>query len=183
MGVRVNVYFSHDLLGDADDLPDQAIARLQQTLPAARAIDSYWNKRQPEVSSVQRWEKWPVSPRDRIVRRIEGPGTLLLSLTPNGAILSAGARWLGFLTIDPLRRVYLTAIEAVGHSLHAQIMAICADSQETALEVFLGGGAQEDCIAELQRVCGAPQPTASEIAQDLAERDPARMWFLERLAD
>jgi hypothetical protein len=106
-----------------------------------------------------------------------------LSITPAAARIYTGARWRGFLSIEPLRRVHLAAFRAIAGALGSETSAICADSTEDVAEVFLEGGTQGDCVAKLRETLGRPQGSVEVIAPAVvaeAERRVPRVWYWDR---
>src|SRR3954469_1946855 len=155
MGTRIDIYLSHDL-PRFDDV-EATIARLECALPMAFAVRDYWRTVDPSGYELDRWEAEPVSPRMPNVRRYSGPGALHLTVTPAAARISTGGRWRGFLSIEPLRRVHLTAFRAIARAMRSETLALCADSRDDVTDVFLADGSQDDCIAAMRSAMGPPQ--------------------------
>src|SRR5688572_8189731 len=106
MGVRINVFLSHDL--PRSDDAAETLARLDAALPAAHAVRDYWRSVEPDSDYRETvdWEAQPVEPREPGLRRYWGPGSLYLCVSPAAALVYTGARWSGLLSIEPLRRVH-----------------------------------------------------------------------------
>jgi hypothetical protein len=176
MGVRIEVYLTHDLprFDDAAAI----LARLESTLPGAFAVRDYWHSVDWRPIEAAHWEAEPVDPRPPAVRRYTGPGSLFLTVTPKVARVHTGGRWAGFLTIEPLRRVHVAAFREIAVAMHSPTMAICADSRDDVCDVFLAHGTQADCVAQLRSALGPPQPSVVEIAPEVAQRRDPNVWFL-----
>ena len=173
MGVRTHVFLSQDLLHFDDAAA--AVARLDVALPESLAVRDYWRRVDPDFRpAAERWQAEPVLPRMPNVRRYTGPGSLFVSVTPPAACVSAAARWRGFLTIDPLRRVHLAAFRAIARTLGSASLALCADARDDVTDVFLAHGSQADCIAALRFAMGPPQPSVESIVPDVGA-----VWFLD----
>src|SRR5437870_3919805 len=155
MGVRIHVYLSHDL--PRFDDAAVTLARLNTALPMALAVREYWRRIDNNDNELDHWRAEPVTPRTPSCRRYEGPGCLWLNVTPAAARIYTGARWAGFLTIDPLRQVHLAAFRAIARALGSTTMAVCADARDDVSDVFLEKGSLADCIAQLKSAMGPPQ--------------------------
>lgn len=180
MGTRIHVFLSHDL--PAFDDPAATLARLDAALPAALAVRDYWDSVDPATFEIDRWafdEPAVLRPTDE--RRYDGPGGLWVTVMPRAARIHTAARWRGFLTIEPLRRVHLAAFRAIARALHSPRMAICHDSLDDVTASFRAGGTQEDCVGELQALLGPPQPSIDAVAPEVvaaAERGVPDVWYL-----
>jgi hypothetical protein len=180
MGTRIDVYLSHDLprFNDAAE----TISRLDSVLPAAFAVRDYWRSVDPGGHEVEQWEAEPVTPRLPDLRRYSGPGFLYLTVTPAAAQISAGGRWRGFLSIEPLRSVHLAAFRAIARVMGSATMALCADSRDDVSAVFLANGSQERCIAQMRSAMGPPQPSLETIEPKVvaeSEKWVPSVWFLD----
>jgi hypothetical protein len=181
MGTRIHVYLSHDLprFDDAAVM----IARLTSALPAALAVRDYWRSVEPDTyQGEEHWKAEPVTPRTPNVRRYSGPGWLLMSITPAAARISTGARWRGFLSIEPLRQVHLAAFRSIGRAMGSATLALCADSRDDVNDVFCANGSMADCIAKMRSVMGPPQASAEVIAPEIvvkAKHGVPSVWFLD----
>jgi hypothetical protein len=179
MGTRINVLFGHTLSDHADT--HEVTRQLERTIPAALAVDDYWVKQDEEHSPTQTWTQAPIHPRDRFLRRYDGPGSLFLTLTPVAAALRTGGRWRGFLSIEPLRQVHLAAFHAVAASFGAERMALFPDSDYVD-DLFWDGQAFESCIVLLRREWGPPQQSIENVHPDIVaetEHGVLFVWFLE----
>src|SRR5688572_12532780 len=67
MGVRIEVYFAHDL-PHVDETAD-VLSRLQTTLTAAYAVRDYWRSVGSVSFDVDQWEAEPTNPRTPAIRR------------------------------------------------------------------------------------------------------------------
>lgn len=145
MGVRISVFLSHDLADPGDSA--ETLGRLAPCLPSSLIVSDFWKARGEGLHDVDRWAVNPEGARIPHLRRYDGPGSLFLKVTPNAAELYTGARWRGFLTIEPLRLIHLAAFRAVARALGSNELVICADSNDSAAERFLENGTQADCTA------------------------------------
>ena len=180
MGTRIEVYLSHDLPRFEDAAA--VLSRLEPTMPAVLAVRDYW--RSADLDGID-GEQWVVQPEVAFfpeMRRFEGPRALWLSVTPAAARINTGARWRGFLSIEPLRRVHLAAFRAIADALGSAEMAICADCEDDAADAFISGGTQADCVAPLGARLGPPQPSVEVIGPEVvskAEHGVPAVWYLE----
>jgi hypothetical protein len=179
MGVRVEAYLSHDLPSVTDTAA--TLARLKSSEATVRAVREYWLLVDPSgYAGADEWQTEPIDPDLPSVRDYSGPGSLFLTVTPTAARVGAGARWSGFMTIEPLRRVHMAALRAIAAALHAPVMALCADDQGYAFESFCGNGSFEDCLASLRSELGAPIEGVEAIPADLEARPSlSKMWILD----
>jgi hypothetical protein len=182
MGTRIEVYLTHDL-PRFDDV-GAVLERLEATLPAARAVGEYWRSANFGGSDNDRWEleAWGGSFPD--MREFCGPGVLWLSVTRTAARVHTGARWRGFLSIEPLRRAHLAALRAIAHALGSAEMVICSDAREDVAEVFLDGGTQAECAAMLRATLGPPQPSIEMVTPEIVaetERGVPQVWYVDRV--
>ncbi|MCX5658391.1 MAG: hypothetical protein NTW19_01560 [Planctomycetota bacterium] len=180
MGTRIHVYYSHCL-----PRPDDAaatISHLESALPHCLAVRDYWESHGGGEPSIERWIAEPPNPRIPLERQYEGPGKLWLRVTPAAAMLFTGARWRGFLMIEPLRRVHLAAFRAIGEALGSTSFAIWDSMCDEASTAFFEGGTQADCVAAVRAAQGPPQPSVEAIAPAIvkqAERSVPSVWFVE----
>src|SRR5689334_13464649 len=128
MGTRIEVYLTHDL-PRFDDV-GAVLARLEGTMPAALAVRAFWRAEGSGAFDEERWEAEAAGAFLPNVRRYRGPGSLYLTMTRAAACIGTGGRWRGFLGIEPLRRVHLSAFRAIADALGSPELAICADSQD-----------------------------------------------------
>lgn len=180
MGTRINALLHHDLIDFRDR--ESVLARLAPTVAAALAAREYWRSVDPQdlADDLTVWQPDPVNPRLPGRHHFTGPGSLFLTVTATAAHLRTGGRWRGFLSIEPLRRVHLTAFRHIAGCLGSRRMALCADSDEVN-DLFWDGGTQADCVALLEQMWGPPQPNVEEIDPQIeaeAERTVPLVWFL-----
>ena len=182
MGTRIDVYMSHDLPNVEDTAA--TLSRLENSLDAASSVQAYWKSTGQGVGQIDRWT--PNSTEAGIgstrIHRFTGPGSLYLQLTPLAACMFTGARWRGFLTIEPLRRVHLAAFRRVADCLGSRSIAICHDSCDAATDAFWSGHPQEVSVAALRSAYGTSQPSLDDIAWPVAteaERTVPNVWYLE----
>lgn len=181
MGTRIEVYVTHELRRFDD--AEEVMARLEVTMPAALVVQEYWRAADPGGYDNDRWEVEREGAFFPNKREFCGPGFLWLSVTPAAARVHTGARWRGFLSIEPLRRVHLAAFRAIAEALGSATLAICADTREDVAEIFLDGGTQADCVERLRATLGPPQASVDEIAAEVqkeTERGVPDVWYLDR---
>jgi hypothetical protein len=205
MGTRIHVFLSHDLrpFDDASAM----LTRLQVALPAALAVRDHWHlvdpplprriKRQTlmkrgghDLRSDNEIVAWEAEPMPRVAapgstallaRRYRGPGSLFLIVMPAGALIFTGARWRGFLSIEPLRCVHLAAFRAIAKALHSRDLLICHDRDDLA-EDFLTNGNQQAAFERLWSALGPPQPTVDDIAPAVgakAAHTVPDVWYVD----
>lgn len=182
MGVRINVYLSHDLTPWHDF--DRTVSQLQQSLPALLAVQAYWNLIDPPtapVGSILTWEPEPIHERLPQIREYRGPGFIRVQVTDAAARIATGGRFSGFLRIPELREVHLLAFKAIAECLGSRSMAICSDARDEANDAFLAGGSRQDCIDALKKELGPPLHTfdSPELARAVKENKP--VWFVIKL--
>src|SRR4051812_22208140 len=79
-----------------------AVALLAKSVPAAVAVRKYWCSVEPENSEAEP-EFWrPAQHHSKDALDYLGPGGLMASFGRQVLVISASARWSGFLTIKPL---------------------------------------------------------------------------------
>jgi hypothetical protein len=181
VGTRIEVYLSHDL--PRFDDAAAVLARLEATMPAALAVRDYRRAADMGGYDNERWGVEPVGTRLPNIRKFAGPGLLWLTLTPAAARVHTSARWRNFLSIDSLRRVHVGAFRAIASALGSAEMAVCADAEDDAADVFFGNGTQAECVERLRATLGSPQPSIELIAPEVvaeAERAVPRVWYLDR---
>lgn len=185
MGTHVYVFLSHAIpnIGDTEAI----LALLQRTLPAACAVQDYWRKVGDDApeETLNNWQLQPSNPQFEANQRLYfGPGYLALRFTPAAALISVGARWRGFLSIPPLRKVYLTVFREIAQALRSHEIAICADNQDEVYDLFRAMGTQADCISSLKSSLGPPQPSVDEIAPGIvarAESAVPSVWYVDKI--
>jgi hypothetical protein len=181
MGTRINVLLEHDLTDYRDR--DSVMARLVAALPAASAVQNYWHSADPDYphEKLSEWRADPVSSCDPNLHRYTAPGNLFLTLTKQAAKIRTGARWRGFLTIEPLRRVHLAAFRQIAAALKSRSLVVYADSCEVD-DLFWGGHTQRECVERMARMWGPPQRNVEEIEPRnsvWAKLPFPFIWFLE----
>jgi len=181
MGTRINVLLDHDLTDYLDR--EAVLARLAAALPATLAVRDYWQSVDPHSppDNLAAWWAAPVSPRSPDLNRYEAPGSLFLSFTNQAARIHTGGRWRGFLSIEPLRLIYLAAFRQIACVLGSGFLALYADSCEVD-DLFWSGSSQGQCIELMQRMWGSPQKSVETIEPWIvaaAERTVPLVWFLE----
>jgi hypothetical protein len=186
MGTRINVLMDHDIV-DLSDAP-AILKRLEASLPAAHAVDRYWESVEPERfrssprdASDQRWTADPSGYPDQRFCRFDGPGLLFLSVNSTAARIRTGGRWRGLLSIPSLRQVHLRAFRSIAAALGATELIYFGDSDDVA-DVFWEGGTPADCQRILERDRGAPQPSVERIEPwivEEVEKGVPLVWYRE----
>jgi hypothetical protein len=164
---------------------EATVARLGETVPAARAIGEYW----PGVgskSSATEPEKWrPARHHTVDLGSYLGPGGLLLSFGEHVVVVCASASWTGFLTIEPLRSIHLAAFRSIAKCVGGTRLVLLPDESNICYEALRKEGlSQEQCIARLREDYGPPQRSVSAIPPGaFAKRSPGAdlIWFNEAL--
>jgi hypothetical protein len=182
MGTRIDVLLDHNLTDYRDR--EAVLTRLATALPSALAVQDYWHSADPHSihdKSVE-WRAEAMSPHNPVLYRYTAPGSLFLTVTNQAAHIRTGGRWRGFLSIEPLRRVHLTAFRHITRALGSSSLAIYADACEID-NSFWGGKTQGECVALMERLWGPPQRSVEGIESWIAteaERTVPQVWFLER---
>jgi hypothetical protein len=184
MGTRINVIVEHHFR----DYLDRAatIKMLMPTVSAATEVANYWRTVDPEYKELHP-NSWTASPRDPLGRFLMyyGPGILFLKFGSKLARIWTGARWRGFLSIEPLRRVHLQAFRNIAQHLGSERMVFFPDggiADDLVPAAIHEGITQEECIARLQRAYGAPQPSIDNVAPEIVaetKRTVPSVWYIE----
>jgi hypothetical protein len=161
---------------------------LAPTIPAAMAVQKYWQAVDPDPADRLQ-DAWTASPPDLFhgFLQYRGPGSLYIRFEPRLAVISTGGRWSGFLSIEPLRRVHLAAFRSIARVLGARRLVFFSDggiADYLELAVIDDGITQEECIATLQRAYGPPQPSVEEIAPEIVAETDHRVpsvWYVETI--
>lgn len=185
MGTRIYVTVEHSVTNYGDRAATMQV--LAPTIPAALAVADYWRSVDPgDTESRRTWEPFPANPAHGLLH-YQGPGSLYIEFGARVAVISTGGRWRGFLSIEPLRRVHLSAFREIARILGARRMAFfpsegIADDLRPA--VIDDGISQDDCLAMLRRCYGPAQPSVEDIAPDIiaeTEHCAPSVWYLEEL--
>lgn len=183
MGTRINVTVEHQFGNYRDRAA--TIEMLAPTIPAALAVANYWRTVNSEGAEdgERSWTAKPESQEGYLC--YHGPGSLFLRFGPKLARIWTGARWRGFLSIEPLRRVHLEAFRNIAHHLGAKRLVFFPDggiADDLVPAVIYDGITQEECIATLQQAYGNPQPSIDDIAPEIAAEAEHRIpsvWYME----
>ena len=124
MGVRINVISDHQIRQWND--VDWLIGHLSKTLPTLEKIDAYWVRTGEKNDRLRCWQASRPSDSFRSVK-LEGPGSVWLTLTPKIAMIHTGGRWRGFMEIPELRQVHLSAFRDILGCLRASFAAYFPD--------------------------------------------------------
>lgn len=180
MGTRINALFDHNLPDYRDR--DECLRRLASATSATAAVRDYWLAADTEGPHSERveWQSDPILPFSHNLRRYTGPGCLFLTVTQVSARVRTGGRWRGFLSIEPLRRVHLTAFHAIGRALGADTMALYGDSDEVD-GLFWDGLPLRACVEWMRGRWGPPKECTTVIDPLIVaatDHGPPLVWFL-----
>lgn len=186
MGTRINVIVEHHF-GEYRDRA-ATIKMLAPTIPAATEVSDYWRTRIPDDVDENRGS-WTASPPSSDLLEsflmYRGPGSLFLQFGPKLARVWTGARWRGFLSIEPLRRIHLQAFRSIAQHLGSEWMVFFPDggiADDLAPAAIRGEITMDECITTLQRAYGAAQPSIENIAPEIVadtKRTVPLVWYLE----
>lgn len=164
------------------------IELLEPTVPTALAVADYWRSVDPEDTDRHTsWEQFPADTSHSTWWCYWGPGGLRIRFGPRVAVIFASGRWRGFLSIEPLRRVHLTAFREIARVLGARRMAFFSSegiADDLVPAIVDNGISQDECIGVLQRYYGPPQPSVEQIAPEIVaetEHCAPSVWYLEEL--
>jgi hypothetical protein len=136
---------------------------LADTVPAAIAVREYWRTADPESLGPEP-ELWKPAQHHSAEHPVYlGPGGLLLSFGKQVVVVSALARWSGFLTIEPLRIVHLSAFRSIARCVRGTRLLLLPDAMDEGYDAINGALSQEECAARLQKKYGLPQPSVTAI--------------------
>jgi hypothetical protein len=168
MGISTYVGLSHDV--HPFDDASLVLARLQRALPEALAVREYFRSVGDGANDKEAWEGQ--------FGEYRGPGGLWMEIQPNIAIVSPSSRWSGFMTIKPLRTVYLSAFRSIARALNSPTMVVCGEDNWPGVDqdAFL-----DDVIAALTAEFGPPHTSLDTIEDPEPEdvewwKQPA--WYL-----
>jgi hypothetical protein len=184
MGTRINVMVEHHF-GDYRDRA-ATIKMLTPTISAATEVANYWRTVDPEYKDLHP-NSWTASPPDPLDRYLMycGPGNLFLRFGLKLARIWTGARWRGFLSIEPLRRAHLQAFRSIARHFGSERMVFFPDggiADDLVPAAIHDGITQEDCIATLQRAYGAPQPSINNVDPEVVTQTRHTVplvWYIE----
>lgn len=180
MGTRINVIFDHDLA----DWQDRSLVvqRLNLAISEVCQVEKYWSRVDPHhIPGEPQWLiDSPISPHHL---DYTGPGAIFVSINPTSVRIHTGARWRGFLSIEPLHRVHLAAFRRIVRALGGTEMIVFSDDEDVNNE-FWEGRSYSTCLEQLNRTEGPPQPTIEtidpKIVRDCEHGVPA-VWYRERV--
>ena len=182
MSTRTHVIVDHGLQDYLD--MRSAVALLAQTLPTTTAIDSYWDSVDP-LESKRAPEQWRPAPHHKSVEPVfTGPGGLLVNFGLHVICIYASARWSGFLTIEPLRTVHLTAFRSIARCVGGTRLLLLPDAMDEGYDVINEALSQDECAARLRNKYGPPQPSVTAIppgAFTASVPGSHLVWFSEAL--
>jgi len=143
-----------------------AVMLLAQTVPAAAAVEEYWRSVSPERSGTEPglWRASDLHSEDHV--DYLGPGDLLIAFGQKVVRISASVRWSGFLTIEPLRRVHLSAFRSIAKCIRGTRLLLLPDVSDVGYDAVRNGMSLEECIARLQAEYGSPQLSVDNIPPD-----------------
>src|SRR5215471_5144132 len=110
MSTRTHVIVDHQIADYRDR--EATIRILQPSVPSVIAVEDYW--RSVERDEYEATAKAWIPQKEHTIRSYLdylGPGSILLHFSQQVVVVSASARWSGFLTIEPLRKVHLAAFQ------------------------------------------------------------------------
>ncbi len=167
MGTRINILMPHRLPEWSDRV--RVLRLLSTALPAARAVEAYFATGNPQPSSVGDWTAEPTfpPPETRDYQRYTGPGPLFVDINPYAVHVRTGARWRGFLSIQPLRHVCLDAFLAIAATFDAR-SARCFPDNDFVCDAFWGGEDFGRCCAILNRQFGPAVPLDEAVDANIA---------------
>ncbi len=180
MGTRINVLFSHTLTDWT--CREESLQILSHTLPAVKAVAEYWSIQDPNCGSgPSSWISEPPfpPPETRDYFRYTGPGSFFVSITPRAVRVRTGGRWRGFLSIQDLRTVHLTAFRAIATAFDAKVYYCYADNDFVDDEFYDGQGVS-NCIQFLHRQIGDPIKMEESIDPAIAEATEhgcPKLWY------
>jgi hypothetical protein len=185
MGTRTNILVDHRV-PEYLDRP-AVISRLAPTLTATIAVRDYWISTHPEDRGdlSDCWTASPQAPppHEKFVL-YDGPGGFFVRFGSKIANVRASARWRGFLSIEPIRRVHLPAFRSIALALGANRIAYIPDDDLLTLDAMNDGASLDECIAEMGRRWGPPQASVESIDRRIVEATDhgvPMVWFLEEV--
>ena len=188
MGTRTNLLVEHDLPDPFDRAA--VLDRLEPSLSEAMAVHDFWKTYDPDDAKCEEfcWEASPPFPAPHdILVYYDAPGGLFVNFTFASPVVNvrASLRWRGFLSIEPLRRVHLSAFRKLAALLGAKRIVYMPDDDPIIYDARLEGATLDDCIAELRRRWGPPQKTVElinpAVVREADHRVPS-VWFLETIS-
>jgi hypothetical protein len=186
MGTRTNIIADHTV---PDHLDRTAVLdRLAPALPEALAVRDFWNAYDPDESRNEgdRWEASPPCPPPHYQYvSYEAPGGFFVYFGSRVVNVRASLRWRGFLSIEPLRRVHLSALRKIAGLLDANRIVYLPDDDPVLDAARFEGASLDDCIGELGRRWGPPQASIEVIDPEVVRATDHRVpsvWYVESLA-
>lgn len=166
MGTRITILFPHEL-SDWSDRP-RLLDILERTLLEARRIATYWPDRE-SFASDETWVAEPAfpPPYTREYSRFSGPGPLFVEVNSRAVCVSTGARWRGFLSIQPLRSVHIQAFHSLMLAFGAN-SASCFPEDDFVEGAFWDGGNFKQCCQVLDERYGDARSLIDAIDPDMA---------------
>jgi len=182
VSTRTQVVVDHRLEDYRD--PKAAVALLGQAVPAALAVESYGHSVEPENPATEP-ESWrPAQHHSADQLDYVSPDGSLVSFGQHVVLISASARWSGFLTIEPLRNVHLAAFRSIARCIRGSRLVLLPDAIDEGYDAINEGISLEDCAARLRKRYGPPQRSVGAIPPNaFIETIPGShlVWFSEAL--
>ncbi len=182
MSTRTHVIVDHRLEDYRD--PKAAVTLLGQALPAVLAVASYWHSVEPENRALEPGPWRPAQDHSADQLDYVGPGGFLVGFGRQVVLISASARWSGFLTIEPLRNVHLAAVRSIARCVGGTRLVLLPDAMDEGYDAITEALSQEECAARLRTKYGPPQPSVMAIppnAFTAAIPGSHLVWFSEAL--
>ncbi|QDT44734.1 hypothetical protein Pan241w_48500 [Gimesia alba] len=168
MGTRINVLFPHQLADWSNR--EMIMDLLNDTLPSVLNVEAYWpEKETAKTIESKTWVARPPHPYPftRDFDRYSGPGPLFVSVNPSVAHLRTGGRWRGFLSIQQLRSVHISAFLSIANAFAAPTMRLYPDN-DLIFDKFAEGGDFDACSSILDQIYDTPIPLEENIDPVLA---------------
>ena len=182
MGTRINVLFAHALSDWT--CREKSLQVLSQALPAVNAVEEYWSKQDPNHSvGPATWTAEPPfpPPETRDYLRYRFHRSFFVSINPYAVWVRTGGRWRGFLSIQDLRSVHLTAFRDIASVFGAAVYYCYADNDFVDNE-FCDGHGVSDCIKVLHKQMCEPikmEGSIDPVVAKATDHGCRRLWYLE----
>ncbi len=148
MGTRINVLMAHSLADWSNR--ETSLEVLSTTLPKARSLARYWMEDKSQPIPEDRWIAHPAfpTPETRDYNRYSGPGSLFVEINPHCIHICTGARWRGFLSIQPLRAIHIDAFNAIATAFNVHTFR-CFPDDDFVIGGFWDGANFNTCCRML----------------------------------
>jgi hypothetical protein len=187
MGTRTHAITDHQVPDYRNR--DRVVSLLSNSLPAIRAVSDYWRVVQPSGTETnENWSAYLIqSPTEDDFLRYDGPGGFSVRFGERVAVVHARCRWRGFLSIEPLRRIHLTAFCSIARLLGATRTVFTHDqgiTDDLVPAAIYAGITQDECIDMIQGAYDAPKPSVEEIAPEVVAESQQKVpsvWYVKVL--